>query len=155
MCSSDLVVAGFTPEQVLAAVAAVLRQLAGGEARVENVYPEAVREEGNPEALSHINRVFEPADAAWRGLGTIPASGMALRREFAEADAAGALDLPWPPPEPEADTRGCRCGDVIRGALQPHECPLFGEGCTPGRPLGPCMVSREGSCQAEHRYGAR
>jgi hydrogenase expression/formation protein HypD len=147
------VVAGFTAEQVLAGVAAILRQLADGEARVENVYPEAVREEGNPEALAHVDRVFERAHAVWRGLGTIPGSGMALADAYAEADAVRALGLAWPPPEPEADARGCRCGDVIRGAIQPHECPLFGETCTPARPLGPCMVSREGSCQAEYRYG--
>ena len=147
------VVAGFTAEQVLAGVAAILRQMAGGEARVENVYPEAVREEGNPEALAHVDRVFASADAAWRGLGTIPESGMVLCDEYAGADAVRALDLPWPPPEPEADARGCRCGDVIRGAIQPHECPQFGARCTPAHPLGPCMVSREGSCQAEYRYG--
>ena len=147
------VVAGFTAEQVLAAIAAILRQLAAREARVENVYEEAVRPEGNPEALARIDRVFEPADAAWRGLGTIPASGMRLRRGYAEFDAPRALGLPWPPAEAAADAHGCRCGDVIRGLIQPHECPLFGEACTPGHPVGPCMVSREGSCQAEYKYG--
>ena len=149
------VVAGFTAEQVLAGVSAILRQLADGEARVENVYPQAVREAGNPEALSRIGRVFESADVPWRGLGTIPASGMALGEGLAEADAVCSLDLPWPPPEPEADASGCRCGDVIRGAIEPRACPQFGSRCTPAHPLGPCMVSREGSCQAEYRYGAR
>jgi len=148
------VVAGFTAEQVLAGVAAIVKQLAEGEPRVQNAYAEAVRDEGNPEALARIDRVFEPADVAWRGLGTIPASGMVLREGFAEADAVRALGLPWPPPEPEADAHGCRCGDVIRGAIEPHECPLFGSRCRPARPLGPCMVSREGSCQAEYKYGA-
>jgi len=148
------VVAGFTAEQVLAGVAAILKQLAAGEARVENVYPQAVGEDGNPEALSRIARVFEPAEVAWRGLGPIPASGMALREAFAAFDAVRALGLSWPPDESAADLPGCRCGDVIRGAIEPHACPQFGEGCTPARPLGPCMVSREGSCQAEYRYGA-
>jgi hydrogenase expression/formation protein HypD len=147
------VVAGFTAEQVLKGVAAILRQLAAGEPRVENVYAEAVRPEGNPEALTRIHRVFEPVAAAWRGLGTIPASGMGLRAEYAEFDAARRLGIPWPPPEEGTSEHGCRCGDVIRGAIEPHDCPLFGKACTPARPVGPCMVSREGSCQAEYKYG--
>jgi hydrogenase expression/formation protein HypD len=159
------VVAGFTAEQVLAGVSAILGQLAAGEARVENVYPEAVRPEGNPEALRRIEEVFEREDTVWRGLGRIAASGMALRPAYADFDAVRRLDLAWPPAEPApspdqvgiegtgADEHGCRCGDVIRGALEPHECPLFGRRCTPAHPVGPCMVSREGSCQAEYRYG--
>jgi len=148
------VVAGFTAEQVLAGVAAILKQLADRDARVQNVYPEAVHEGGNPEALTRIDQVFEPAAATWRGLGSIPSSGMAVRDAFAEADAARALDLPWPPQEAATDLHGCRCGDVIRGAIEPHACPLFRDVCTPAHPVGPCMVSREGSCQAEYRYGA-
>lgn len=148
------VVAGFTAEQVLAGVAAILRQLVAGEARVENVYPQAVRPEGNPEALRRIEEVFERNDAEWRGLGRISGSGMALRTEYAGFDAVRRLDLAWPPKETAADAHGCRCGDVLRGALQPHECPLFGRRCTPAHPVGPCMVSREGSCQAEYRYGS-
>jgi len=147
------VVAGFTAEQVLAGTAAILRQLAEGEARVENVYAEAVRPEGNRTALARLERVFAPDDVAWRGLGTIPGSGMAPREAFAEFDAVRALGLPWPPEESAADVHGCRCGDVIRGAIQPHACPLFGAACTPAHPVGPCMVSREGSCQAEYKYG--
>jgi hydrogenase expression/formation protein HypD len=147
------VVTGFTAEQVLAGVAAILRQLAAGEAKVGNVYPDAVRPEGNPEALARLARVFEPVPAAWRGLGTIPGSGMGLRPEFAAHDAARRLNLEWPPPEEGVDEHGCRCGDVIRGAIEPHECPLFATVCTPARPVGPCMVSREGSCQAEYKYG--
>jgi hydrogenase expression/formation protein HypD len=148
------VVAGFTAEQVLAGVAAILQQLSVGQARVENVYQDAVRRDGNPEALACIHRVFEAADATWRGLGTIPASGMALRPEFAEFDTAGRLGLPWPLSEVGTTEHGCRCGDVIRGAIEPHDCPLFGKVCTPVHPIGPCMVSREGSCQAEYKYGA-
>jgi hydrogenase expression/formation protein HypD len=148
------VVAGFSAEQVLAGAAAILKQLAAGEGRVENVYPTAVRPEGNPAAMALLNRVFEPVDAVWRGLGRIPASGMGVREEFAAHDAARKLGLAWPPPETDTDEHGCRCGDVIRGALEPHECPLFGRTCTPVHPVGPCMVSREGSCQAEFKYGS-
>jgi len=148
------VVAGFTAEQVLAGVSAILGQLAAGEARVQNVYPDAVRPEGNPEALRRIEEVFERDDTVWRGLGRIGGSGMALRPAYADFDAVRRLDLAWPPAEMGVDQHGCRCGDVIRGALEPHDCPLFGSRCTPAHPVGPCMVSREGSCQAEYRYGS-
>jgi hydrogenase expression/formation protein HypD len=147
------VVAGFTAEQVLAGVSAILGQLATGASCVENVYPEAVRPEGNPEALRRLEEVFERDDVVWRGLGKIGGSGMAVRTEYADFDAAGRLDLAWPPAEAVGGEHGCRCGDVLRGALEPHECPLFGGRCTPAHPVGPCMVSREGSCQAEYRYG--
>ncbi len=147
------VVAGFTAEQVLAGAAAILAQLAVGASCVENVYPQAVRPEGNPEALRRIEDVFERNDAQWRGLGPIRGSGMALRTEYAGFDAVRRLDLAWPPKETAADAHGCRCGDVLRGALEPHACPLFGRRCTPAHPVGPCMVSREGSCQAEYRFG--
>ncbi|HUU32150.1 MAG TPA: hydrogenase formation protein HypD [Phycisphaerae bacterium] len=145
------VVAGFSAEQVLTGITAILRQLADGQARVENVYEDAVRPEGNPTALDQIHRAFQPVDADWRGLGRIPASGMGLRPDYAEFDAAARFHLP--PPNAGADARGCRCGDVIRGAIEPHDCPLFGRTCTPAKPVGPCMVSREGACQAECRYG--
>jgi len=148
------VVAGFTAEQVLAGVAAILCQLSARQARVQNVYQEAVRPEGNAEALSVLARVFEPVEAVWRGLGRIPASGMGLAPAYADFDAARRLAVPWPPPETGTDEHGCRCGDVIRGAIEPHECPLFAAACTPMHPVGPCMVSREGSCQAEYKYGA-
>ena len=147
------VVAGFTAEQVLRGVAAILMQLARGEARVENVYAEAVRPEGNLQAMKIIRQVFEPVPATWRGLGTIPESGMGLFGEYAGFDAARRLGVPWPPSEEGASEHGCRCGDVIRGALEPHDCPLFAKVCTPAHPVGPCMVSREGSCQAEYKYG--
>ena len=147
------VVAGFTAEQVIQGVAATLAQLAKGEARVENVYAEAVKPEGNLQAMSIICQVFEAGPATWRGLGTIPASGMGLRAEYAEFDAARRLGVPWPPSEEGTSEHGCRCGDVIRGAIEPHECPLFAKVCTPAHPIGPCMVSREGSCQAEYKYG--
>jgi hydrogenase expression/formation protein HypD len=147
------VVAGFTAEQVLKGVAGLLGQLARGEARVENVYAEAVRPEGNTEAVSRIMDVFEPVDAVWRGIGAIPLSGMGLRAAYADFDAARRLGVPWPPPEDGTSEHGCRCGDVLRGAIEPHDCPLFSKVCTPARPVGPCMVSREGSCQAEYKYG--
>jgi hydrogenase expression/formation protein HypD len=147
------VVAGFTAEQVLRGVAAILMQLARGEARVENVYAEAVRPEGNLQAMSIIRQVFEPVTVTWRGLGAIPESGMGLRPEYAAFDAAKRLGVPWPPAEEGTGEHGCRCGDVIRGAIEPHDCPLFSKVCTPAHPVGPCMVSREGSCQAEYKYG--
>ncbi len=146
------VVAGFEPTDLLLALELLLRLVERGEATVVNAYPRAVRSEGNPAARAVLDRVFRPVDARWRGLGEIPGSGLALREEFAAHDAARQFALPE---FPDAEPRGCRCGEVLRGAALPPECPLFDRRCTPVSPVGPCMVSSEGSCAAYHRYGRR
>ena len=98
-----------------------------------------------------VDRVFLPAASVWRGLGEIPASGYALRPEFAPWDAARKFGFA---PGPGAEVPGCRCGAVLRGACAPRACPLFGRACTPADPVGPCMVSAEGACAAAYQYGA-
>jgi len=143
------VITGFEPVDVLQGVLMLARQLAEGRAEVEIAYKRAVMPEGNPEALRAIEEVFEPCDAEWRGIGVIPGTGLALRAEFAGYDAR--TRVPVTPPEPR-EIRGCQCGDVLRGVVLPFECKLFARGCTPEHPVGPCMVSSEGSCAAYYRY---
>ncbi len=145
------VVAGFEPLQILAAVEALLQQRADGRSVVENRYPQAVPTEGNPAAREILDRVFTPCDAHWRGIGPLPASGLAFRPEFAAFDATDRV--PVPVPEAEDLPSGCACGEVMKGRIHPPECPLFGVACTPGRPVGPCMVSSEGACAAWFKYG--
>jgi hydrogenase expression/formation protein HypD len=143
------VVAGFEPADVLAAVQMLLRQLAEGRSEVEVEYVRAVHPGGNRKAQEVLARVFRVADARWRGLGVISRSGYELAEEFAEFDAAKRFEVERPESNEPA---GCRCGDVLRGAIDPPECPLFGNACTPRRPVGSCMVSSEGACQAWYRY---
>jgi hydrogenase expression/formation protein HypD len=143
------VVGGFEPVDMLIAICLLVRQIAEGEAMVENAYTRAVKPEGNSKALEAIDTVFEAADAEWRGIGTIPLSGLELKKEYAHLDALKKFDVELVSiPEP----RGCRCGDVLKGLLIPPECPLFGARCTPASPVGPCMVSSEGSCAAYFKY---
>lgn len=135
-------VAGFTAPSLLAAIFALTRS--AGEAKLYNFYPSAVTEEGNREALAKVDRYFEPCDAAWRGLGEIPDSGLRLRNEFDHLDAGSdALSADHIP-------AGCHCGQVIAGQCAPAACPLFGKVCTPENPFGACMVSMEGACY--HHY---
>ncbi len=141
-------VAGFTPADVLRAVVEIVRQVADGRAEVVNLYGRVVTEEGNRVAWGLVERYFEPADAEWRGLGTIPDSGLALRAEWAHRDAS-RLPVELPAPREPA---GCRCGEVLRGVAGPPDCPLFGGACTPERPVGACMVSSEGTCAAWFRH---
>ena len=142
------VVAGFDPSQILAAVEAILRQLAAGQPQASSVYP-AVRRDGNAAALKLMEEVFVVGDQAWRALGVIPASGLNLRPQWAEYDATKRFDLP---PMESYEMPGCRCGDVICGRCSPHDCPLFAKRCTPRDPVGPCMVSSEGACAAAYKY---
>lgn len=143
------VVAGFEADEMLRAIEMITEQLAAGRAEVENAYTKAVTAEGNRQAWALIEELFEVADTPWRGLGTIPGSGLAIRAELAGLDAARRFGVTITDRE---DDHGCRCGDVIRGAIEPPECPLFARACTPANPVGPCMVSREGNCQAHYKY---
>ena len=143
------VVAGFEPLDILLGIKGILAQLAAGEARVENQYSRVVRAEGNRLAQALMEKYLEPAAAVWRGFGAIPDSGLALRAEFAHYNAEVRHGLTIVPGRPD---RRCRCGDVLKGKIRPADCPLFGQACTPLRPVGPCMVSAEGSCAAHYKY---
>jgi len=144
------VIAGFEPLDLLAGILQVLRLLRAGARGVENAYTRAVRPEGNPRALETLHRLLEPCAALWRGLGELPGSGLRLREEFSQLDAATRFRLP------ELESRepaGCLCARVLTGRSRPEQCPLFAGACTPQRPAGACMVSSEGACAAHYRYG--
>jgi hydrogenase expression/formation protein HypD len=142
------VVAGFDPSQILAGIVEILSELAARQPKACTVYP-AVSAEGNVVARQIVDKVFVEADAVWRSLGTIPASGLALREEYAAFDAARRFELP----ETESyELPGCRCGEVITGRCRPADCGLFATRCVPRDPVGPCMVSGEGACAAAYNY---
>jgi len=146
------VIAGFEPLDVLFAVAMILRQKKEGRGELENAYRRVVKTRGNPNALRMMDEVFSAEDAPWRGIGTIPRSGLGLRPEFEEHDASLRFEV-----ETEEDysmPAGCRCGEVLRAIIYPWECPAFNSGCDPENPVGPCMVSHEGSCFIAAKYGA-
>jgi len=144
------VVAGFEPVDILQAVDMLTAQVEKGEARVEIAYRRTVAREGNLKAQALLARVFTPSPANWRGLGEVPGSGLQISDEFAAFDASKVLEVdPGPPVEPA----GCICGAVLRGVKTPLDCPLFDKVCKPENPVGPCMVSSEGSCAAYHRFG--
>ena len=145
-------VGGFAPADILLALSLMAEMRRDGAPAVVNAYPRAVADAGNARARSLMEQVFAPGDALWRGLGRIPESGLSLRPDFADVDAMArfGISLTETPPLP-----GCRCGAVLRGRITPRECPLFGKICTPASPVGPCMVSTEGSCAAYFKYAGR
>ena len=144
------VVSGFEPLDILQCVAMLVDQVESGRCEVEIAYRRGVRPEGNEEAIRLMEQVFEPGPAAWRGIGEVPDSGLKIRKEYQHFDAAIAFDIdPGQPYEPE----GCICGDILRGIKTPPDCQLFGNACTPQYPVGPCMVSSEGTCSAYYNYG--
>ncbi len=143
------VITGFEPLDVLQGIAMLMRQLHEGRAEIENAYARGVMAEGNPVALAAIDDVFETCTATWRGLGPIEGSGYRIREQYAQFDALRRFE---PEIEETREPRGCRCGDVLRGIMAPNECPLFRKMCSPENPVGPCMVSSEGSCAAYYRY---
>lgn len=143
------VISGFEPEDILLSVFMLLRQLERGEARLENEYKRAVSPQGNSLAAAMTEKCFIPRFDTWRGLGGIENSGLRLRDELAQFDAEKKFGMEYRGRE---TVTACRCGDVITGRLTPQQCPLFGRRCTPEDPVGPCMVSSEGSCAAAYKY---
>jgi len=146
------VVGGFEPIQIIEALAEICRQLASGQAELKSIYHAVVTEKGNTAAQEIMAEVFEPVDGCWRGLGSIARSTLALRERYRQFDAFGRFGLEDRPGE---DNSGCRCGEVLCGLIEPSQCALFAAECTPQRPIGPCMVSSEGTCAAWFKYGRR
>lgn len=146
-----LVVAGFEPVDVLQGVAMLLRQLGGGRCEVENQYRRAVGGGGNRRGLELMRETFVlRPHFEWRGLGFIAQSALALAPGLADWDAETRFDVPG---LRVADPKACQCGEVLKGALRPWECKVFGTACTPESPIGTCMVSSEGACAAYYNYG--
>lgn len=145
-------VTGFEPVDILASIELLVRMVVDGAPDIVNAYRRGVNADGNPTARALTDRVFETVDATWRGLGELAGSGLRIRDEYAWYDARRRFEVPV---EPTREPHGCRCGDVLRGRIAPTACPLFGSACTPEHPIGPCMVSSEGSCAACHRYRDR
>jgi hydrogenase expression/formation protein HypD len=146
------VVAGFEPLQIIEGLAEICRQLLVGKAEVKSVYGAVVTEKGNVSAQRVIAACLEPVDGYWRGLGKIKKSTLALKGGYSQFDAFkrfGIEDVPG------KDDSGCRCGEVLCGLIEPTQCPLFGTRCTTQQPVGPCMVSSEGTCAAWFKYGRR
>ncbi len=144
-----IVVTGFEPVDLLDGLLGVVTQLEAGRHEVENRYTRVVRDEGTRAAWEAIERVFEPVDRTWRGMGTIPASGLGLRPAYARFDAATRFPLTT---EPSHDDPACIAGRVLVGRAKPTDCAAFGTTCTPDHPLGATMVSTEGACAAYFRY---
>jgi hydrogenase expression/formation protein HypD len=150
-------VAGFRPDTLLAAMYSVLRQLKDGRYFLDNCYPEVVRPGGNRLAQGYLRQVMRVADANWRGIGTIPASGFRLREAYAAHDVHHVL-----PSYADASRKrvgemppGCDCASVVLGKIYPNQCRLYGVACTPRKPIGPCMVSDEGACRIWWASGVR
>ena len=144
------VVAGFEPLDILLALRDLAEMAAGHQPKIVNDYKRVVRGQGNGAARSIVDEVFEPTDAVWRGLGNIPGSGLALRGAYAKFDAEVRLPVEAPPAK---DDPRCLCAAILTGGKTPDNCGLFGKECTPEDPVGPCMVSSEGTCAAYYKYG--
>jgi len=145
------VVSGFEPLDVLQCVDMLVAQIENDESKVEIAYRRGVRPGGNQRALELMDRVFEACTARWRGMGPVSDSGLRLKREFERFDAEFAFEFD---PGPTLEPKGCLCGDILRGVKTPPDCQLFAQVCTPESPVGPCMVSSEGSCAAHYFYKA-
>ena len=146
------VISGFEPLDLFQSIYILLDRLKNKKARIDNQYSRAVKKEGNPVALNLMEEVFEQEDSVWRGIGVIPNSGLKIKNVYREFDAQEEIEVQV---EKSQEPKGCLCGLVIQGKSSPLDCPFFAKECTPQSPIGPCMVSSEGSCQAYFKYGQK
>ncbi len=142
-------IAGFEPPEIMAAILKLVKDVNAGVPTISNLYRKVVRPGGNVVAQELLDEIFAHTDAEWRGLGTIPDSGLAIRQEYGAFDAAKKFNIERRSVKLHP---GCRCGDILKGIIKPHQCPLFNGRCTPENPIGPCMVSSEGTCAAYYLY---
>ncbi len=138
--------------QMIEAIAEICRQLAENAPQVNSVYQAAVSNRGNTTAQKIIDDHFDIVDAYWRGVGKIKKSGLALKQKYSRYDAAKRFDIDTKPSEVKT---GCRCGEVLCGLIEPPQCKMFAAACTPDEPVGPCMVSSEGTCAAWYKYARK
>ena len=141
--------AGFESSDILQAISMLVEMIENKNPGLDNAYPRAVTEEGNPKAQQILQDIFEPADACWRGIGIIPQSGLKIREKYARHDATQQFEIKVPEPKIPI---GCACGEILTGKKNPQDCKLFRKVCTPSEPVGPCMVSTEGTCAAYYKY---
>ncbi|MFL0246752.1 hydrogenase formation protein HypD [Candidatus Clostridium stratigraminis] len=142
-------IAGFEMDEVLEGIFFIIKSLKEKNFKIKNPYSKLVKHEGNRVAKDLINSTFIEVDDPWRGIGTVSKSGLKLNNEYKQFDIENTY------PINVKDTNrnnGCKCGDILKGKLRPNECPLFEKVCTPENPIGPCMVSGEGSCAAYYKY---
>jgi hydrogenase expression/formation protein HypD len=143
------VVSGFEPVDILQAVALLVEMIESRSPGLDNVYTRAVTVGGNTKAQEMLDEIFEPADVCWRGIGMIPQSGLKIREQFSALNAQELFDVHVV----DAQTpKGCACGEILIGTKTPPECALYKKACTPMDPVGPCMVSTEGTCAAYYKY---
>jgi hydrogenase expression/formation protein HypD len=143
------VVTGFEPLDILIGIKKLTNQIKINQPTIENEYSRVVKKEGNKQAQKIIKKVLKVEDALWRALGWIPNSGMGIKEEYQDFDATKKYNIKV---AESKEKTGCRCGDVLKGNIIPPECPLFEKVCKPNNPIGPCMVSSEGSCAAYYKY---
>jgi len=149
--AKPVVIAGFEPLDVMRAIQMLIHQINAGRAEVENEFTRAVSVDGNPKAQALVQQVFELRERfEWRGLGSVPASALRLRPEFAAFDAEIRFNRPY---LAVPDHKACECAAILRGEKRPEQCRIFGTACTPDTPIGSCMVSSEGACAAHYSYG--
>ncbi|MCX7795695.1 MAG: hydrogenase formation protein HypD [bacterium] len=147
-----IAIAGFDTIDILLGIRALLEMIRDKTPRVVNTYLRAVKPKGNKLAQNLMYEVFEVTDSYWRGLGRLPKSGLKIREKYRNFDASIQFPINI---ENVVRHKLCKCGEVIRGVTSPLECPLFNKVCNPTNPIGPCMVSSEGTCSAYYLYGAK
>ncbi|OGS46546.1 MAG: hydrogenase formation protein HypD [Elusimicrobia bacterium RIFOXYD2_FULL_34_15] len=144
------VITGFEPSEILEGIFMILKQIKTKKPIIEIQYKKVVKKEGNPFAMKLLYSIFEESDSQWRGLGIIKKSGLKFKYKYKKFDALQKFKTKL---KNAKEPVGCLCGKILTGTVKPIQCHLFGKKCNPSNPIGPCMVSSEGTCAAYYKYG--
>ncbi len=151
-----VVVAGFEPLDILAALVRLVELVRDGLREVVNMFPRCVTREGNRVAQEQLWKVFSPIGGRWRGIAHVPNGNLRLTDAWAAFDARKRHHIDpsrlWDFAPPKLLGQ-CVCGEIMSGSKSPNDCALFGKQCVPENPVGACMVSSEGTCRIWHQYG--
>lgn len=146
------VISGFREDEIIKSIIELIRN--NGKSELINSYKSFVSKDGNILAKNLINKYFKESQSLWRGIGNIDKSGLVLRDKYKKKDILNRFpleeELKLIPKNKEKYL--CRCGEVLKGKILPCECNSFKRVCTPAFPIGPCMVSSEGTCAAYYKY---
>ena len=143
------VVTGFEPLDILQGLNTLVNLISKKDYEIENEYKRVVKVDGNLSAKDYLNKTFNIVDSSWRGFGIIPQSGLEFNSQYEDFDALKHFNINY---EEYDGSPGCKCGEILKGKINPTDCSLFKKLCTPENPVGSCMVSSEGTCAAYYRY---
>lgn len=143
-------ICGFEGMDILSVIHYLVKQINMNEnLSLANLYKRCVKPMGNQVANQLMKEVFQVSDGNWRAIGNIKDSFLSINNKYRKFDAAEKYKVNI---DIKKIATKCACREILLGVKTPIECHFFDRSCSPLNPLGPSMVSSEGSCAIAYKY---